>query len=84
METRKGKVTALNQENGDWAFEISVLTPAWKFSHAEIVLPGEEIDLDLLFQQEGDPEHEETHVLSGLVQTKPSFVVGDEVKVRFT
>jgi hypothetical protein len=59
METRKGKVTKLYEEHDGWRFEIEVLTPAWEFKQAEIVLPGEEIDLDLLFSEQGDPQYEE-------------------------
>jgi len=84
METRKGKVTELHEEHDGWRFEVEVLTPAWKVNHAEIILPGEEIDLDLLFLEKGDPQKEESYSLPGSMKEEPPFAVGDEVTVRFT
>jgi len=85
METRKGKVTKLYQEHGGWRFEIEVLTPAWTIKQAEIVLPNEETDIDLVFSGQDDPQYEDrVSLISPCVKEKPPFVIDDAVSVRFT
>jgi hypothetical protein len=84
METRKGKVTDLYQEDDGWRLEIEVLAPAWNYNEAAIVLPGEETDTDPLFAEKGDAEYDETHSPSWWTKERPPFEIGDEVTVRFT
>jgi hypothetical protein len=85
METRKGEVIELYEEHDGWQFTIEVLVPASNYSQVTIVLPGQEIDLDRLFSEKGDPQYEETQELpTQWVKEKPPFAIGDEVSVRFT
>jgi hypothetical protein len=84
METRKGKVTELHEKHDGWYFEVEVLASGWAIKDAQIVLPGKESTIDLLFSGVGNAEYEESHLLSQWVKEKPPFKVGGDVTVRFT